>query len=584
MGEVERAGGVERTARTMAERRPNLCFKRFLGWLFVAGLVIFVNVFFHSVHSVHDARVRASQLEAKVLGALASAFGRGVHPATTSSHPLNGTCTAAWMVKGACFPGGDIRSFPGSDDGSECCAACLAHNTAKQFTFSKPQPPCIGWTLVWTSGAATAHCHLKSKLAGTPESSMRCVSGKVSGSGGGALSSPPMSTARNQEWAEAKAATEHLATAKHHTAAGRHEAAAKHTTAAEHHAVAAEHAAADGQLAAADGLDGLRGEGSSSSSSSFDDRFSHPKAVNRASVVIIQAMPSRRLLLQRRTADYPVKAFAGGLCLFGGNWEEGEPPRETMLRELAEEFNHGEYTQSEVGGAGEREEKGTGKVEGKGKHSQHLKKTTHTGRSATKIAASKKSKTNTSEGGLFWAVRDTATLVGIFDIVVSRTKVLAPDADSTGSAKGGSAEPDYAFIASVFLATVSDAQAEAGLATMTEGSGELVPMPELTRGRSGARGGVRGGGGGGKKKKTKKKKKAGGEKGGEKGTETKMETEEKEETSLRFAWGYGAVVREVLRTNPSLWVGLKLRHFDKQFPALVDPPGVRVSARGGGEG
>ena len=561
------------------ERRPNLCFKRFVGWLFVAGLVIFVNVFFHSVHSVHDARVRASQLEAKVLGALESAFGRGVRPAATSSHPLNGTCTAAWMVKGACFPGGDIRSFPGSDDGSECCAACLAHNTRQSTTFSKAQPPCIGWTLVWTSGA-TAHCHLKSKLAGTPESSMRCVSGKVNGRGEGALSSSSASTASNQEWAEAKAATEHLATAKHHTAAGRHKAAAKHTTAAEHHAVAAEHAAADGQLAAADGL---RGEGSSSSSSSsFDDRFTHPKAVNRASVVIIQAMPSRRLLLQRRTSDYPVKAFAGGLCLFGGNWEAGEPPRETMLRELAEEFNHGEYTQSEVEGAGERGDKTTGKVKGNGKHSQHLTKTKHAGRSATKtgLAASKKSKTNTSEGGLFGAVRDTATLVGIFDIVVSRTKVLAPDADFTGSAKGGSAEPDYAFIASVFLATVSDTQAEAGLATMTEGSGELVPMPELTRGRSGAGRGVRGGGGG-----EKKKKKAGGEKGGEKGgTETKMETEEKEEkeeTPLRFAWGYGAVVREVLRTNPSLWVGLKLRHFDKQFPALVDPPGVRVSARGG---
>ena len=54
--------------------------------------------------------------------------------------------------------------------------------------------------------------------------------------------------------------------------------------------------------------------------------------------MIIRTSPSGRFLLQRRSWDYPVKRYAGTLCLVGGNRNGIEGPWETMRRECREEL------------------------------------------------------------------------------------------------------------------------------------------------------------------------------------------------------------------------------------------------------
>jgi NUDIX domain len=51
------------------------------------------------------------------------------------------------------------------------------------------------------------------------------------------------------------------------------------------------------------------------------------------------AVGNREFLFQRKTSDYPVKYFAGALCLFGGNADPGDAsPFATLERELREEL------------------------------------------------------------------------------------------------------------------------------------------------------------------------------------------------------------------------------------------------------
>lgn len=49
---------------------------------------------------------------------------------------------------------------------------------------------------------------------------------------------------------------------------------------------------------------------------------------------------SEELFFQRKTKDYPIKPFAGKLCLIGGNWTEIEDknPKDTLIREVSEEL------------------------------------------------------------------------------------------------------------------------------------------------------------------------------------------------------------------------------------------------------
>ena len=66
-----------------------------------------------------------------------------------------------------------------------------------------------------------------------------------------------------------------------------------------------------------------------------------PNVKGVASVVIIEMQPSGRLLLQRRTVDYPIRAFASTLCIIGGNRKGGEDPWTTLVREVKEELSQG---------------------------------------------------------------------------------------------------------------------------------------------------------------------------------------------------------------------------------------------------
>jgi 8-oxo-dGTP pyrophosphatase MutT (NUDIX family) len=55
--------------------------------------------------------------------------------------------------------------------------------------------------------------------------------------------------------------------------------------------------------------------------------------------IAILSVGEKHMVMQRKTEGYPYHTMVGGLCLFGGNKEEGdESARETLIRELREEL------------------------------------------------------------------------------------------------------------------------------------------------------------------------------------------------------------------------------------------------------